>query len=227
MNKPVGYLMNYPTGLSGERGLYYDYIFASNGVFIEAESPLIAARIPVADCDIRGLAPIEPKISLTYGSIPQRFFDLALDLFLADSNTEHYVAVTADAGYHFYIPVQDKDAGRVVYEVGKSVILEMHSHGHGGAWFSGTDNEDETGLKLYGVVGKLNATPIVKLRIGVYGYFREMFWKEVFDGSLFGALEYEEKEVISEDALQDLLAGSVGRQKNLGSWLRWDWLLRR
>ena len=227
MSKPVGYLMNNPTGLSGERGLYYDYIFASNGVFIEAESPLIAARIPVADCDIRGLAPIEPKVSLTYGSIPQRFFDLALDLFLSDRETEQYVAITGEAGYHFYIPVQDKSAGSVVYEVGNSVVLEIHSHGHMGAWFSGTDNIDETGLKLYGVVGKLATTPIVKLRIGVYGYFRDLFWNEVFDGSLAGALEYEEKEVISEDAIQDLLAGSAGRQNHLGSWLRRHWKFRR
>jgi len=227
MSKPVGYLMNNPTGLSGERGLYYDYIFASNGVFIEAESPLIAARIPVADCDIRGLAPIEPKISLTYGSIPQRFFDLALDLFLSDKETEQYVAITGKAGYQFYIPVQDKEAGKVVYEVGNAVVLEMHSHGHIGAWFSGQDNMDETGLKLYGVVGKLAATPIVKLRIGVYGYFRDLFWNEVFDGSLAGALEYEEKEVIGEDGIQDLLAGNARGEKGLGRWLRWDRLFRR
>ena len=117
MSKPVGYLVNHPEGLVGERGLYYDYILASNGLFIEAESPLMSARIAVAECDIRGLAPIEPKLSLTYGSIPQRFFDLALNLFLADPSSEHYVAITGDAGYHFYIPVQDKSAGSVVYEV--------------------------------------------------------------------------------------------------------------
>jgi len=227
MNKPVGYLVNHPGGISGERGLYYDYIIASNGIFIEAEGPLITARIPVAECEIRGLAPIETKISLLYGSIPQRFFDLALDMFLSDSSTEHYAAITGAAGYHFYIPVQDKDAGRVVYEVGTSVVLEMHSHGHMGAWFSSTDNVDETGLKLYGVVGKLNATPIVKLRIGVYGYFRDLFWKEVFDGSLAGALEYEREEVICKDAVQDFFEPHGRGQKNSGRWLRWDRLFRR
>ncbi|MBA7632614.1 hypothetical protein ES703_40163 [subsurface metagenome] len=227
MSKAVGYLVNYPGGISGERGLYYDYIVASNGVFIEAEGPLITARIPVAECEIRGLAPIEPKISLLYGSIPQRFFDLALNLFLADSSSEHYVAVIGDAGYHFYIPVQDKSAGSVVYEVGTSVVLEMHSHGHMGAWFSSTDNVDETGLKLYGVVGKLNATPIVKLRIGVYGYFRELFWNEVFDGSLSGALEYEKEEVLSKDDLQDLVEPHGRRFPNLGRWLRRHWEFRR
>jgi len=227
MNKPVGYLLNHPGGISGERGLYYNYIMASNGIFIEAEGPLLTARIPVAECEIRGLAPIETKISLTYGSIPQRFFDLALNLFLADSSSEHYVAVTGAAGYDFYIPVQDKAAGSVVYEVGTSVVLEIHSHGHMGAWFSQTDNVDETGLKLYGVVGKLNATPIVKLRIGVYGYFKQLSWNEVFDGSLAGALEYEREEVISENGVQDLIETNARGPKNPGRWLWWHRKFRR
>ena len=224
MAKPVGYLMNHPGGLTGERGLYYDYIIAANGIFIEAESPLMSARIAVADCDIRGLAPVEQKLSLTYGSIPQRFFDLALDLFLSDVTSEHYVAVIGDAGYRFYVPVQEKNGAGVTYEVGDAVVIEMHSHGKMGTWFSGTDNKDETGLKLYGVVGNLNSTPIVKLRIGVYGYFEELPWKEVFDGSLTGAAEYEEKEVIAEDDVQDFLESNASRVEPHSRrmwWNRW------
>jgi len=227
MNKPVGYLVNHQEGLAGERGLYYDYIVGSNGVFIDAESRLMAARVKVADCEIRGLAPIEPKVSLTYGSIPQRFFDLALDLFLSDISSEHYVAVIGDAGYHFYIPVQDKSAGSVVYETGTSVVLEIHSHGQMGAWFSQRDNKDETGLKLYGVVGKLHATPIVKLRVGVYGYFQELPWGEVFDGSLTDAAEYEEEEVIPEGEIQHLVETYGHGLKNLGRWMWGNWKFRR
>jgi hypothetical protein len=63
MNTPVGYLLKRHDGLAGDRGLYYNYILAANGLFIEAENSLIAARVPVAECEIRGLAPVEPKIS--------------------------------------------------------------------------------------------------------------------------------------------------------------------
>ena len=159
MVKWVGDLMKRHEGLVGDRGLCYDYIIGANVVFIEAETPLMSARIAIADCDIRGLAPVKPKLSLTYGSIPQRFFNLALDLFLSDITSEHYVAVIGDAGYRFYVPVQDKNGGRVTYEVGDAVVLEMHSHGQMGAWFSETDNKDETGLKLYGVGRKLKLYP--------------------------------------------------------------------
>ena len=196
--KMVGYLTKYPDGLSGERGQYYTYTLASNGLFIETESPIISVRIPIAECDVRGLAPLEMKVTLTYGSIPQRFWDLALDTFLAEPDKESYVAITADAGYHFYSPVQDKNGGSVTYEVGQKVVLDLHSHGKGGSFFSTTDNKDEAGLKLYGVVGKLNTTPVVKLRVGVYGYFYPLFWKDIFDGSLAGAVEYEGEEVITE-----------------------------
>ena len=221
--KTVGYLTQHPEGLAGERGMFYNYILASNGVFIEAENKLIAARIPIACCEVRGLAPVETKITFTYGSMPQRFFDLSLNMFLADTTREHYIAIIGDAGYHFYIPVQDKEGGGVHYEVGNRVVLELHSHGKGVAWFSGTDNQDETGLKVYGVIGRLDRTPIVKLRLGVYGYFLPLAWQEVFDGTLNGAAEFEEKEVIAEDELQSYPIEPSGRFPNLGNWLWRYW----
>ena len=225
--KPVGYLVKHPDGLTGETGQFYNYILASNGLFIEAENPIIAARIPVAECEVRGLAPMETKVTLTYGSIPQRFWDLALDIFLADPEKEHYVAVTAAAGYHLYVPVQDNNGGGVTYEVGKNVVLELHSHGCIGAFFSSKDNADEKGLKLYGVVGKLNATPVVKLRIGVYGYFQTLAWGDIFDGSLAGATEFEREEVLTEGDVYCYPETHGFGLESIGRRLRWNWWLRR
>lgn len=219
----VGYLCNRPEGLVGERGIYYNYVLSSNGLFIEAENKLIAARIPIADCEIRGLAPLETKFILTYGSIPQRFFDLSLNMFLADPTREHYAAVVGKAGYHFYIPVQDKEGGNVNYEVGDYVVLELHSHAHMSAFFSTKDNDDEKGLKVYGVVGKLGGIPVVKLRLGIYGYYLSLSWRDVFDGCLVGAVENEEKEVLCENELQSVTCESARRLPHHGSWLWWDW----
>lgn len=218
--KNVGYMTNHLDGLSGEKGLYYNYILASNGLFIEAENPSIAARVLVAECEIRGLAPMEKKVSLTYGKIPKHFFDLALDTFLADPDNEHYVAVIGSDGYRFYVPVQDGGGGSVVYEVGESVVLDLHSHGHMGACFSPQDDQDEKGLKLFAVVGKLNATPVVRLRIGVYGYFNPLAWGDVFDGSLTGATESEEEEVITEDEIYRIPEGLAPELQHLSRRVR-------
>ena len=226
--RPVGYMINRKEGLDGQRGLFFDYIAASNGLFIEAENKLMEVRIPVAYCDIRGLAPLKTKFALTFGSIPQRFFDLALDMFLADTTQEHYVAVTGRNGYDFYVPAQEKEEAKVVYEYGARVALDLHSHGTGGAWFSKKDNEDDTGLRVSGVVGSLDKTPVVKLRLGVYGYFLPLSWKEVFDGALVGAVEHEEKEVIGEDELHCDAAGGWWQPEDRGGGMRgYGWLRGR
>ncbi|MBA7712301.1 hypothetical protein ES703_121274 [subsurface metagenome] len=201
--KMVGYLTKHPDGLHGQRGMFYDYVLAENGVFIEAEGPLLAARVPVAPGQIRGLAPLEPQVVLRYGFIPQRFFDLALSAMLADISKERYVAVTWNDGYHLEIPKQAADpeqvgegaddghgcGGGVAYLNPDKVVLDLHSHGTMTPWFSTTDNRDEQGLKLYGVIGKLGATPQVRLRVGIYGYHHPVSWGEVFEGSLLDALD--------------------------------------
>ncbi len=225
--KMVGYLVNYPDGISGEKGIYYNYVLAANGLFIEASNPMLGARVPVAECEVRGLAPMKAKVALTYGSIPQHFFDLALNTFQAAPDREHYVAVTAAAGYHLYTPVQDEGGASVVYEVGESVVLDIHSHGHMRVSFSPQDNTDETGLKLYAVVGRLNATPVVRLRVGVYGYFHSLTWRDVFDGSLTRAVESEEEEVKIEGDLHGIAEPLAPELQHHSSWLRWDRFFRR
>ncbi|GAI12240.1 unnamed protein product, partial [marine sediment metagenome] len=80
---------------------------------------------------------------------------------LTDITKEHYVAVTWNDGYHFYVPEQERHGGGVIYEVGDQVVVDLHSHGDMTPWFSTTDNKDDLGLKVYGVFGKLDKTPQV------------------------------------------------------------------
>jgi hypothetical protein len=40
--------------------------------------------------------------------------------------------------------------------------------------FSETDDKDETGFRLYGVIGDLDQAPKIRLRVGVYGYHYEI-----------------------------------------------------
>lgn len=226
--RTVGYLQNYTDRLEGEHGDYYDYLLAANGLFIEAEGKLMGARVPVAGCEVRGLAPLEPRLFMRHGRIPQRFFDLALNYFLADTSRERYVAVTWNEGYHLYAPVQTGEHARVQYETGESVILDLHSHGEMRAWFSTQDNHDEQGLRFYGVIGKLGEIPVVRLRVGVYGYHYPITWGNVFDGLLAGAVESEaEKEVIDDDGLYGEFERQPGDSQNSSRWVRWYRRLRR
>ncbi len=210
MNKPpVGYLTKQKDGLYGERGTYYDYIFAGNGVWIEAEGPLMAARVQVAAGEVRGLAPSEFSLVLRHGLIPGRLFDLAFNTFKADTSREWYVGfVWSPDGYHTKVPDQKRSDGSVTYNNPENVILDLHSHGaQMGAFFSGpkqkegTDDHDEQGLKIYGVVGHMDdAMPQMMLRVGAYGYFAGVDWSEVFDGEPRGVVM---KGIDEMDAEQD------------------------
>jgi PRTRC genetic system protein A len=179
--RPVGYLINEEKGLAGEPGLFYNYILAGNGVFLTARSPLLEATVLIAPAQVRGLLPLEEGVELPQGKIPQRLYDLAISILAAEPCHECYLAVTWKGEYCLRIPPQEGSAGRVRYEPLPNTVLDIHSHGTMCAFFSGIDDQDEQGLRLYMVVGRLDTLfPEVKMRIGVYGYFVSAQVEEIF-----------------------------------------------
>jgi hypothetical protein len=103
------------------------------------------------------------------------------------SGREVLLAVVFDQGigYRLTVPPQIAGPERVVYRPPTSAVLEVHSHGPHPAVFSSTDNRDEQGLRLYGVVGRLGTDrPEVALRAGAYGHFLPVPWETVFDGCI-------------------------------------------
>ncbi len=178
----AGYLVNREEGLSGDPGLFYDYILAGNGLFVRAQRPLLTVTVCIAQAQVRGLPPLIERMELPRGRIPRRLYDLALSIFYADPSRERYLAVTWDDGYHLKEPPQERDVGSVRYERLPATVLDIHSHGRISAFFSGTDNRDEQGMGLYLVMGNLSMLwPEVGLRAGVYGYFTSVQMTEVFD----------------------------------------------
>ena len=128
------------------------------------------------------------KLELRYGPIPTKIFDLGLDWFLQDPETERLFAVRWDGiCYRLIIPPQAGDATSLAYVPPSGVVAEFHSHGTSPAFFSATDDADEQGFRIYGVVGRLDTTePELSLRVGVYGHFAPTEWWQVFDAPLPG-----------------------------------------
>ena len=52
MTKPVGYLTNSPAGIKGESGVFYDYILAAGGVYLQAKNAHLAATVCIASQEI-------------------------------------------------------------------------------------------------------------------------------------------------------------------------------
>lgn len=179
--KPVGYLINKDGALEGERGLFYDYILARDGLYIHACNPHIDATVLVTSAEVRGLSPLEEKVALLHGKMPWKLYDLAYSHFVMDPNRERYAAIVWEDSYHLKIPEQTREQRSVRYFTESNVVLDIHSHGMMDAWFSTQDNHDEQALRLYMVIGKVNMLiPEIEMRIGVYGYFTLIETREVF-----------------------------------------------
>ena len=180
----MGYLVNHPTGLAGVQGIGYDYVLGSGGVYVQSQGAHLTARVLVAPGSVRGLAPVTEKVELTHGPIPPSLFELGLRWFQDAPDTERFFAVRWDgAAYRLVVPPQVGASVSLTYLPPVGVVAEFHSHGSSRAFFSATDDRDEQGFRIYGVVGRLDAPlPELSLRAGVYGHFAPLEWSQVFDG---------------------------------------------
>jgi hypothetical protein len=146
-------------GLPTGSGLAYDYVVGGDGVFIVAANPLLELRVPVAVCDIRSLAPVFAGCTLLHGPIPGSIWNNALRFLRAAHirGSEILVGVRHDGdGYRLVVPSQMVAPLAVKYKPQPGWLLEMHSYRDASARFSATDCADEQGLRLYGVVGRLD-----------------------------------------------------------------------
>lgn len=172
----------------------YQYVVASNGIFVRASRPGLEALVPVilTANPVRGLASVRPFVrvsELVPRYMTERLFlsawqqgrreslyYLGLDLRLARPyqwRVDMPKQVQSPGGVH---PV-DPFAG------GADTVLEVHSHHSMAACFSGTDDREErAGFRLFAVLGRLNARrPEIRVRAGVYGYFWDIPAAWVFD----------------------------------------------
>ena len=164
----MGYLINHPAGLTGGQGIGYDYVLGAGGLYVQSRSAHLVVRVLVAPGSVRGLAPVSEKLTLPHGPIPVYLFEVGLRWFQETPSTERFFAVRWDG-----------DA----YRPPAGVVAEFHSHGKTRAFFSPTDDRDEQGFHIYGVVGKLDTSrPELSLRMGVYGHFGPLRWGQVFGG---------------------------------------------
>lgn len=189
MSKPAGYLINTKEGPVGAPGFIYDYILASNGLFLRCESPLLRAVLPLDELinpgvPVKGLAPMVPCWSLVHGQIPYHLYTIAENIFLTDPYRESYFAVVWDGrGYHIKRPEQKRREASVPYGVLPNTVLDIHSHGAMAAFFSRTDDHDEQGFRLSLVLGELDTgEPSYEMRLCCYGnYWDQIDLKEVFN----------------------------------------------
>ena len=183
--KLANYQINTKEGLQGESGIFYDYIMASDGLYIRAMNDLMSVTMNIAHVQVRGLAPLKEEIIFRHGKLPSYLLNLALSIISETPETEQYVAIVwCKNSYAVRKPEQDGTGGHVHYTVIPGTLMDIHSHtGEMPAEFSFIDNIDEQGFKLYAVAADTGSdAPPLTIRLGVFGYFLELGIEEVFEG---------------------------------------------
>ena len=171
--RPIaGYLFNTHSGPTGQPGIAYDYLLAQNGLYVQAESPLLTARIHLAPVELRGLAPATTYFILKHGPIPPHFLQHIVDTFASQPHQETFATIAWDGShYTLHFPPQEATPTSITYVPVPNTVAEFHSHPHGPALFSSTDDQDEQAFRAYGLVTELTTPhPTINLRVGIYGH---------------------------------------------------------
>jgi PRTRC genetic system protein A len=225
MSQPVGYFINHPVFKTDIHGTCYDYIMGSNGLFLEAENNFFKVRIPVAWCLVRGLNEVSTEVVLKCGKIPASLFELAMSNALIDLQKEAYYAITWKEGsYHLFKTQQHGEFNRLSYNTIPNTVMDLHSHPTFAPEFSDADNKDDQGLRISAIMGNLHQTPChVIIRLGVYGYFLEMRWEDIFEGLLpSGVIDVYQR---TQEVVSELSSPSTCQQGGPDRG-RWNWLTR-
>ena len=60
-------------------------------------------------------------------------------------------------------------------------MIDLHSHARFAPFFSPVDDRDETGFRIYAVIGSLNKVPAISVRVGVYSHYYSIPASTVFE----------------------------------------------
>ena len=169
-----------------------EYTTAGNGLFVRARRDVCSVAIQKAEATIPGLADVRPELELHVAKIPAEFLSRAFERSRhacvdSGSPVEYlcYIAWTGDEWE--YLEPEQKATVTSVRPVGSGLedharaTVEIHSHHEMRAGFSPTDDLDEqTGFRIYGVVGRIFSEPEIALRVGCHGHFLEVRVGDLF-----------------------------------------------
>lgn len=155
-----------PSFKSGKRGSYF---LNDNEEYRLEETPIMRITAYKERKDIYGC--VKGEVIFKLPKIPFKVLDEIIKFFIRvykREGTEAIAMIFFDKQkeeYEIYIPNQRASAGFVEFDRDRSLecdeskylVMEIHSHGSFGAFWSQTDNEDELAHRLYAVAGNMDS----------------------------------------------------------------------
>jgi PRTRC genetic system protein A len=140
---------------------------------------------------VRGLVDCNPVLKMAYPKVPAELLREVLESSLAAKDPqgkplEILFYLIWNEGWELKIPAQKQtatscqplDSADPAY---LASVIELHSHNGMEAFFSRQDDLDETGFKIYAVLGDIYRAPKLSVRVGLQGYFWQLPAEEIFN----------------------------------------------
>lgn len=158
-------------------------VYAANGIFELVENRFLKVSTKIGEFHFPGFKKYEESLELKIPKIPRSLIDelIALDRGVyTRSKGEFYAAICynfVDEKYHIRIPKQEISGASVTFDKivdseNEVMVLDHHSHNVMGAFFSGTDNNDDAmaRLKISAVFGTITQQyPTINCRVIING----------------------------------------------------------
>lgn len=178
MPAPYGYLVA-RAGAPEPYGLIADIVMDGAGVYLAATTEHLAARVRLARAVIPYLPIVPTGVVMRHGLIDGSLWEALLARAHAAMPNEMLLAVVArepregeifiaaTAPYTLVEPRLD-ESGTGAWQAQQApgcnvratpvtdAVVEVHSHNAMSAYFSPTDDHDETGRRIFGVIGRLD-----------------------------------------------------------------------
>lgn len=181
----------------------YAYITAGNGIFVSARRPGLEALIPVTACRIAGLPDLAPRVDLPQ-RVPAPLLAHALRFSQQVFPDEALFWFNWIGAWYLHIPDQRVTHTSVMpcdqqNHAGTRALVDLHSHARFAPFFSPADDRDETGFRIYAVIGNLDKTPTISVRVGVYSHYFSIPASTVFELPAGMVDIHEQEDIVHED----------------------------
>lgn len=169
-------------------GKMYRYIMAANGLFVYSRNEFFEACMPITPIRtpanmIRGLGICKPKFRIA-SKVPTVILKYMVDRSRsALPNEILFYLSSSENCWGCRVPSQWTEEFSVKpASISGYVPIEVHSHNTMPAFFSGTDNQDEVGLRIYGVLGHVDRPVVdIKMRVSIFGHRAIIPYRYVFE----------------------------------------------
>ncbi len=141
------------------------FVIARDGVYLQARTPAldVCLQVAAAQCCAFPYGTLTEHCRLAGGPIPWRLFESIRRMAQAASPDEWACQILhdPDEGYRIHVPrVISCTAGHITYATDsfdpEQVVVDLHTHGEGEAFFSATDDESDRqgGIYIAVVLGR-------------------------------------------------------------------------